>query len=624
MQGLRRALRLLVREPAFLVPAAVSFGSGLALTLGLAALFRLRGPWPLALDPVPAPELIPAAGWSITATRSAVSAAAAQTAALARLTHLLVGLALLTITVAHANFLLLLAGRGWSRRQQDAVRSALGATPGRLRRRRLRGGLPVLGLGFGGGMAAALLLQSLLARSWPAGLLPWNGHVDRYLAGLALLGSLGLAVGGLVLPFGRVRRGGLPRVLAAGARATDDWTTAAGRTLTAIITMAVAVALLSGAGFLLRSHSSDSMHATPGRAPARTLTADLELPGSVLGDEARRAALLDSLLAGVSALPGVEAESLASPGAWLGLGTRDRVLAECGQCSRGLMYTPIVSETVVQHAVSPGFFDIMGMRLVAGRAFRHGDGRDSTRVAVVNQAFALSSFERGQALGKRVLVGRMTSVWYTVVGIVRDTPAQGLGGRGAHTPTLYLSTAQLPPAALGLAVRTTGEPATVLPRLRAKLAGLDPTPRLNAVSTLERESRRAVAPQQWFGRLFAVLAGLSLLLASYGLYAAIRGLVVARRREIAVRMAVGADPVRIVLFMIRQTTTIALIGAGLGAVGGFALGRILQELFSGIRLLDPALLGTIAGLLTAIALTAAVRPARQAARTHPATVLQEG
>jgi putative ABC transport system permease protein len=329
------------------------------------------------------------------------------------------------------------------------------------------------------------------------------------------------------------------------------------------------------------------------------------------------------MLGSLAALPAVEAESIATPGTWTGLGMRDRVLYECGRCYKGGLYLPIGSDLVYEHAVSDGFFAALGVPVIDGRVFDADDRMDSARVAVVNQSFARQGFEGGKPIGKHIRLGDITGKWYRIIGVVRDIPPRGVGAPRKASPAVYVSALQVPPRSVGITVRTPGEPDAVAPMLEAAIRRVEPTAEVGPVTSLQSELDRPVAPLRWLGILFSVLAALALALAAYGMHAAMRNLVEARRREIAIRMAIGAGATRIVGLVFRHALRLGTAGAIAGLFCALVTGRVLQLRFTGIPMFDAALTGRVALVLAATLVAGAVFPARRATRVHPHAALQE-
>jgi hypothetical protein len=258
---------------------------------------------------------------------------------------------------------------------------------------------------------------------------------------------------------------------------------------------------------------------------------------------------------------------------------------------------------------------------VAGREFTPADREGAPGVAVVNEAFARKF---GLGLG---VVGRRLAVWgdpepsLEVVGVVRNAKYDAV--KGEPQATVYTALRQ--DARLGTVtyyVRTAGDPARLLPRIAAAVAAVDPDVPAQDLKTLPEQVRENVAVDRMIGTLSAAFAGLATLLAAVGLYGVLAYSVAQRGREIAVRMAVGADARRVRALVLRQVGRMTLAGGAVGLVAALALGRAARSLLFGLGPHDPAAVAAAAGVLAAVALGAAYLPARRASRVEPMRALR--
>jgi putative ABC transport system permease protein len=590
----------------------LTLGAGLAIALVAAALWRVRLVWPVAIQPVVRPAAIPDTTWVHPWTAYSWSAAQTQQAGTAALMGVLLALAAAATAMALINVLTLGSARSIGRRRERAVRAALGSGPRQFLVERLRESLYVHGIAMLIAIAGAAAFGFFVKATWPQGLDPFEQPAFATAAGVLVVAFSMLALRTLYRRGPRDLRGAL-----AGGSATEDRSAGTGRGITVAVEVALAMALASVTVLLLR-------HGGAGREPdtedrSAIVTLDLTPPPA---EPAERAELYGTLLDRLHELPGVEAESIASPGAWLGMGTRDRVLAECEACVRAGMLMPLVPAYPVHHSVSAGFFESFGIGLVEGRLFDRGDAWDTTRVAIINQSFAVATgFGRGGPIGKKVQVGGTDGEWFTIVGIVSDAPARGLGAPRRYAPALYLSAMQQPPAIIGLAARTDDEPVAFAENLRT----IEPlaTAMVGEPLSLDDRIERAVAPLRWFGTLFAVLAFVAFGFAVHGVLAAVRWSTNARRRELAVRAAVGAGPLRILGHVIGRTTRTVTIGLGIGLVLAALAGRTIQLQVGGMPPVDVPTVGPIAAVIATAALIGALGPALRAAGASPARVFRE-
>ncbi len=617
---LRAAARALRRAPAFTLPALASVALGAGTAAAGLTLFRLRTLVPLRLAERVRVDGVAAPDWGQRWSDAAHMPAALQQESLRALLLILFALSIVVLAIACLSALVLLAGRASARRREMAVRAALGAAP-----RRLLGGLAAEGgLLAGGGIALGALVGAagvaLLHAAWPAGLVPWASLTPGLgAAGLALaLPALGILALSPAPAAGLA--GGLRGALAAGARTTTGRGEGALRNLLAGVLVAGSLTLLAGAGMLLRSSFPVLDAATLGFDPNDTLTFQVDVHGS----PAQRAQKIALAMARIRANGGVLHAGYGTPGVWLGVGPEDRVTIECPLCTIGEFWTPIMLTEVRQHVVDPGLFPTLGLRVVEGRGFDSGDGPRAAPVMLVNRALAATVFQGHDPVGRQIRIGTIPhGRWYRIAGVVDDVGARGLGAPEHAAPTLYFSALQHPPRALAVAIRAArGDPADLAPAARSAFAAVDPTMTIHDVAPMTAVLARFAAPLRWLGVLFALLAGAALLLALHGVGSAMAFNIARRRPEIGARMALGATPARILRMVLRETLRLTAGGAALGLIGAIGVGRVLQQRYPGVRLLDPGLLTALAATLVLTALLAAALPALRAATLDPALSLR--
>ena len=251
--------------------------------------------------------------------------------------------------------------------------------------------------------------------------------------------------------------------------------------------------------------------------------------------------------------------SLTSPGAVTGLGTTATVITDCGHCPMGGIALPMKVAMATHHIVSPDSFQALGIRLVRGRTLRLTDRLGAEPVVVVNRALAQQNFRRGEAIGRKMLVGD-DKRWYTVIGIVDDPPAWGLGSRFQPPYTVYLSILQHPTSAADLLIRPRAASGGA-DGVRRAAAALLPTLRLGVAGTTLSELRtREVAPLEWFSRWIAIEGFAATLLAALGLMAVLLIWVRSLMPELGLRRAVGATGAQTLLLVLRQALMVAAVG----------------------------------------------------------------
>lgn len=537
-----------------------------------------------------------------------------QTAGLERLAALIVALFLAAAAVSLLNALVLLFEAGTARWRETVVRAALGAGPWHLTRRLLRDVRVLIASGVALGVLLGIASGAALRLTWPGptetlAVLPAAATVAPVLALLTATAALAYAVVGLAT----ARRGALAGALASGTRITAHRRAVFLRRALSVFQSGTAAAVMMGTVVL-----AAAVAAPPAaRSPGTSVDAG-DLPSVAVVGATRPAGTegWGDALAAVARIPGVEAESLAAPGTLVGLGVRDHVTTQCGNCWRGGMPMPLWGATADHHAVGPGYFDTVGMDLVSGRPLDGGDDAGSRPVAVVNSTFAGIAFEDGNPLGRLIRVGTSHDAWYEVVGVVDDAPVVAVGGDERPRETVYLSALQHAPRSAHVLVRgTEASVATAVDVLAA--AGFAP----DEPRTLLEHWRIAASPLAWIGRVALVLALMTLVLALAGARATALRVTRRRRDDLAVRRMVGASDRRI----------LAHVLGGAARTGGWAaawalfLGTfgiaLIRKTAAGVTVLGPGALGAVVVLVVGAFVLAALEAGRDAVAVEPGATL---
>jgi putative ABC transport system permease protein len=526
----------------------------------------------------------------------------------------LAGAACMVLLLVCTNVANLLLARAVVRRREIAVRSALGAARGRILRQLL---IETLLLALLGGAAGVLVARAGVAgfQALSPGSVPRlaEAAVDARMLGFALVLSLltGLLFG--LLPALRASRADLGEVMKAGAPGSIGGS-ARDRLRGALIVAEVALsfALLIGAGLLIRS--LDRLLAVDkGFDSERVISAFVLLPFSRYPEEHQHATFFRELRERVAALPGVEAAAHVNNPPLTGG-------ANGGFGIEGRTYPPDAEPFAWKRVVSPGYFEALRIPVLAGRAFDERDAAGAPAVAVVNQAFARRYFPGESPLGKRIDFRWEVTGLQEIVGVVGDAREQGL--HQPAEPAIYLPFEQRPDEWAYLVVRTSGDPASLVPSLRQAVASLDRNLPLSEVRTMEEVVSQGLAERRFAMSLFGVFSALSLVLAALGLYAVISYAVMQRRQEIGIRMALGARAEHILGSVLRQGLALSAAGVALGALAALGLGRFLSGLVFGVGTTDPATFAGVALLLVLTAFVASLVPALRATHLDPASVLR--
>ncbi|MGO8758665.1 MAG: ADOP family duplicated permease [Terracidiphilus sp.] len=527
------------------------------------------------------------------------------------LTALLV-VVLLVLAIAAFNVANLLFAQAVARQREMAVRLALGAGRGRLRRQML---MESVLLGLCGG-AAGLLLSLWATRGLASFRLPVQIPIDlsvgmdwRVLAGTFLLS----AVSGLLLgaaPAWAASRPALMNALKgedALARPARRWTL---RNLLTIAQIAMATILLSMTGLFLRSLESAAT-IDPGFQPRGILT--MSVDPRLYGYSAEKTTqFLSQVRERVAALPGVVSA------AWtdhipLSMINYNDAFGIAGEQNSG---KDKVNADL--YLVTPGYFGTMGIPQVEGRDFREGKGGAMT--AIVNRAFAEKVFGGASAVGQQVTNGKDIYEIAGVVGDVRST----LGEKAQ--PTLYRSLDQVPVVdpfvGYTLVVRAAGKPGALMEAVRRQIRMLAPGMAIYGEETMDEHVRNAYFLPRLAATLFGIFGGIGLALAAVGLYGVMSYGVSRRSREIGIRMAMGAQPGRVERLVLRQGLVLSVIAVALGWPAAWMLAKLSASFLYGIEPHDLATFVVVPVILAGVALVACWIPARRAASINPMEALR--
>jgi putative ABC transport system permease protein len=518
----------------------------------------------------------------------------------------LFGAVALVFFIACTNVAGLLLARGLHRQREYLLRTALGATWQRLFRQALTESvaLALVGAVAGGGFAVAMVALLLAAGEHA---LPRADAVTigwPVLAFCAVVAPIAAAIAGL-LPAARAAFGRFSH----GLESTRSTAGPAERRLiagVAALQIVLTVGLLSGAALLVRT-ARNLAELRPGYDTENLLTMTVT---TMQRDDAWKAFHADAL-GRVSRLPGVRKAAFAwgvplTGNSWpakleiVGMAGPDRIADE--------VIVPL-------RAVTPDYFEAMGIGLVDGRAFRESDDRAAPPVAIVNQAFAISQFGTSAALGRSIrFVGNAGTPPLAIVGIVTDARTDALS-EGA-TPEAYVPLWQQRAYSKHLIVRTSGDPLAVAGLIRHEIRDVDPTAAVEQVKTMAEIRQESIAARVFAMHLLVGFAVVATLLSLVGLYGVLSLSVGSRLKELAVRRAIGAQRAEVLSLVLGEG--LRLIGLGVVLGIGFALliGRLFQALLFGVQPADPLTLGGAALLFVLLGLMAGALPAWRAARVN--------
>lgn len=529
--------------------------------------------------------------------------------------RLLLVVSLGVLLIVAANVANLLLGRASARQKEIAIRLAAGADRLRLVRQLVTESLCLALLGGGLGVALASFMVGLLRLLLPASGIARNIALDYRLDGASLAAGLALSLAtaivfGLV-PALQASRPHLYATLKEGGRGSGGSAHHGVRSLLVVGEVALALVLLVGAGLCLR-----------GLATARTIDIGFDRQNVLIADlqvgmngytETTAIDLYRRIQARLEELPGVRRASLAS---WfpLGLGGCKGSDAQVEGYQR-----PPGEDTTYEYArVAEGYFDLMGIPLLAGRDFTAADDARAEPVAIVNEHFA-SRFWPGQdALGRRF---RAQGKVRTIVGVARAGKYNRLDER--PWPFFYLPQAQgVPDLDLSVAVRTEGDPLAYAQALQRAIHEIDPAVNVLGTKTLEGHTEAIYFAQRVASFLLAVLGAIGVVLACMGVYAVTAYAVSRRTQEFGLRAALGATTSDLVRLVLRQGVALALAGCAAGLLGALVLARALSAFLYGVSPFDPLTFVGVPLLLVACSLAASLAPALKAARVDPMNALR--
>jgi putative ABC transport system permease protein len=557
---------------------------------------------------------------------------------------ILMGAVGFVLLIACANLANLLLARAAGRRREIAIRAALGAGHGRLVRQLLTEGVLLASLGGSAGLLLASWSMGAVHALGPA-VLPRSDeiHLDPWVLAFALVVTVVTGIAAALAPALHSARVNSSDALndrlgsqgAAGGRRSL-------RGLLIVAEIALSLVLLIGAGLMLKSVSR-LLQVDSGFDPRGVLTAEIDLPRQKYVDErlerlfspeayARSAQFFDAVVESVRSLPGVRAVGLTSG---LPLGGEN--------WGKNITFydRPLPSHTrdlpPIQYRVVAGdYFRAAGVRLLRGRAFAEHDTLHSPPVAIVNQELVRRYWNGQDPIGRLISVnpprelvpaGTLPPTYegpekFSVIGVAGDARYGGLDR--VPLPLVYVPYAQGAEGTVSmfLLARTDRDPLSLVPAIRAQIGRIDADQPVANIATLESRVAGSVSLSRLVTLVLGAFAGLAALMAAVGIYGVMWSSVRQRTTEIGIRMALGAEPRRVVVEVLSSGLRLTLAGIGIGLVAALALSRALSSLLFSVRPTDPATYAAVAMTLAAVALLACYLPARRAARVDPMTALR--
>ena len=537
---------------------------------------------------------------------------------------LLLGAVVMVLLIVCVNVANLLLARGAARERELAIRAALGAGRGRLMKQLLIESLLLALIGGALGLALAWPALALLLRLIPVELPFWMRiEID----GTALLFNFVIAVlTGLLfglVPAWQASRADLNLALKEGAKGDSGGAVSHKlRNGLVVAEIAISLLLLVGAGLMMQSFMRLR------RVDAGVRTGNLlTIYTSRFMTNATREELVKAytdtwtrVMERLAQLPGV-----VKVGGGYDIPYKNRPeqrekqqVSTVGQSREEQQQ----NAPVMGVDVDPSFFDVLGIRLLAGRNFNDNDTPNSEPVCIVSKSAAEALWPGREAVGQNLLVGKLSTdnLWHRVIGVVGDTKWHAAEtGKGVE---VYYSHRQWPVPAFHTLLRTEGDPASLIPQARRVIHEVNPDIAINEIQPMDEVISEALWQRRLWGALFALFAGVALLLAAVGIYGVMSYLVSQRTREIGVRIALGAQTSDVLRLIVGQGLKVVFIGVTIGLLAALALSRLVKSLLFDVTATDPLTFVAVSLLLVCVAVVACFIPARRATKTDPIIALR--
>ena len=533
------------------------------------------------------------------------------------------GAVLMVLLIAAANTANLLLAKGVARRQEMAVRAALGASRGRLMAQVLTESLVLCLLGGLAGVGLAyLLIQTAVPLT--ALSLPSTASValdPRVLAFAAFaVVAVSLVVG--LLPALQLSSGRLSQALNLATRGSSSREGV--RRIIVVAEVAVSLILICGAVLMFKSLLR-LQRVDAGVRIDNVITMSADLPLATYPDPERASRFVEQVVERLQSVPGVESAAVSTDVPLLGVRQGESVGVPGTDDSVGARFK----------RVDPHYFTTLDIPVLVGRSFTARDRAGAPRVAIVNEALAARLAERFRIADPAQTVGRivqLTSPLYEnrgqigkledaeIIGMIRNERVAELD---APVPdVVYVALLQAPRREIKLIVRTRNEPSAAMPAIREAVRQIDPRLPLGDVRTMAQVKQLTLSAKTEPAWIIGAFAGIAALLAALGLYGVLSHSVNQRRREIGIRMALGAGAGDVLSHILRNAAWMVILGLAIGLAGALALTRVMRSLLFEVSALDPLAFTLAAVSMMLVGLFAALVPASRASRVDPVTALR--
>jgi predicted permease len=529
------------------------------------------------------------------------------------------------LLIACANVANLLLARSTGRTREFAIRSAMGASRGRVIRQLLTesvllaiagGGLGLL-VAYSGTKAVLKTLPQALPRAHEIGL---DWHVMLFTLGISLL------VGGLfgLAPALKLSRTSVAETLKEGGRGSSGARHKTQSTFVAI-ELALALVLLVGAGLMIRSLTA-LWSVNPGFNPHNVLTFNTTLPPGLAQNPQALRTVLRQIHGTLAAIPGLQAVSLQG-GSMPMQGDSELPFWKAGQPK------PATQDDMTEalfYLVEPDYLKAMGTPLLKGRFFTEQENEHGQPVVVIDEVFARKYYPNEDPIGKRINLAILDSQ-PEIIGVAGHVKHWGLDSDATASiqAQMYLPFMQIPDRlmqlvsrGIGLVARTDGPPGDTTSEIRAALGKMNSNQVVYGLQTMDEVVTDSLATRRFSMILLGTFALLALVLSSIGIYGVISYLVGQRTHEIGIRMALGAQRSDVLKLILGQGMRMALIGVAIGLAAAIGLTRLMSKMLFQVSATDPITLIGVSVVLTLVALAACYLPARRAMRTDPIIALR--
>jgi putative ABC transport system permease protein len=523
------------------------------------------------------------------------------------------------LLIACANVANLLLARSAARQKEIAVRTALGARRGRVIRQLLTESVLLALIGGSLGVLLALWSANLLVALFPNNVanlnipvveeIPINGSV----LGFSLLVSLLTGVIFGLAPAWQASKPDLSRTLKeSGASATAGVSGRRMRSLLVISEMALAVLLLIGAGLMIKSFWR-LLQGDLGLNPKNVLTMEVLLSPQKYGGAQQRRDFLQDVMRRIENLPGVEQAGATNFLPLTGFWGNASFSIEGRPAPR-----PNEEPSADNRVVTERYFRTMGIRLLRGREFDERDREGAPPVVIINETMARRYWPDENPIGAHINFGQGNKA--EIVGVINDVKSFGLEER-TH-PDIYRPYAQAPFRLIAFAVRAGGDPLSLVAAVKNAIYAVDNDQPVFKVITMEKLAAESITLRRVSMLLVGGLSALALILAAIGIYGVMSYTISQQRREIGLRLALGAQAIHVLRLVIGQGMKPALFGMIIGLLASFALTRLIKGLLFGVGATDPATFIVISMILGAVAIVACWIPARRATKVDPMVALR--